>query len=130
MLRVNRARAQGARAKREYLAQVPKRVDFVVSYVIEFVDRPGRPLMSVERCVCLFALFVLFRLFVCSVCLFVCLFALFNCLVACRCFNSCGAVDFGGLCAQEATVLCVCLFVCILCLRLCVVACALACSNS
>ena len=66
MLRANRARAQGARAKREYLAQVPKRVDFVVSYVIEFVDRPGRPLMSVERCACLFVLFVcLFVLFVC-----------------------------------------------------------------
>jgi hypothetical protein len=69
VLRANRVRAQGARAKREYLAQVPKRVDFVVSYVIEFVDRPGRPLMSVERCVCLFVLFVC--LFVLFVCLFV-----------------------------------------------------------
>jgi hypothetical protein len=79
-----RAWAQGARAKRESLAQVPKRGDFVVSYVIEFVDRPGRPLMSVERCVCLFCLFgCLFCLVVCSVWLFVYLFICSVCLFVC-----------------------------------------------
>jgi hypothetical protein len=73
--------------------------------------------LFVPLSVCLFCLFVL--LF-CLFCFFVCLFGnLLFCFVACRCFVCCGAVDFGGLCAQEATVLCVWFFVSILCLCLC-----------
>jgi hypothetical protein len=127
VLRANRARAQGARAERESLARGRRALALsgnmlpgaeahrLCRLVRHRVCGQARPAAHERRAV---------RLFVCLFCLFV----LFVCLFV-RLFVA-GAVDFGGLCAQEATVLCVCLFVCILCLCLCVVACAFACSNA